>query len=200
MALRAGPATTARLISKTGSTKSHGTTLRRTKARRRSLELTRICGWAVPRATDSCTRNDPYLARSVCWAERSRPPSTNSERLSLWDRRHRTGITLGIEAFLVPLEILFGRHFTGPDFFYLLDQVGLTLRRPERPRGVPVIALGKSIIQCRQNLGQPRVDIGQVLTCEINRRWNHTALHQESRLHFWAVVVVEERRGFFRVL
>src|SRR5215203_1145423 len=153
MALRAGPATTARLMSKTGSTKSHGTTLRRTNARRRSLELTRIFGWAVPRATDSCTRKNPYLPRSMCWADVNVPPSTNPEPLSLWNRRHRTGITLGVEAFLVPLEILFGRHFTGPDFFYLLDQVGLTLWRPECPRGVPVITLGERIIECRQDLG-----------------------------------------------
>src|SRR5215213_600964 len=145
MALRAGPATTARLISKTGSTKSHGTTLRRTKARRRSLELTRICGWAVPRATDSCTCKNPYLLRSVCWAYVIVPPSTNSEPLSLRDRGHGTSLTLGIEALLVPLEILFGRHFTGPDFFYFIDQVGLTLRWPESPRGVPVIALGERI-------------------------------------------------------
>src|SRR5215213_4437105 len=118
-------------MSKTGSTKSHGTTLRRKKARRRSLELTRICGWAVPRATDSCTYKNPYLLQSVCWADMSAPPSTNPGPLSLRDRRHRTGITLGIEAFLVPLEILFGRHFTGPHFLNLIDQVGLTLRRPE---------------------------------------------------------------------
>src|SRR6187431_2820386 len=119
------------------------------------------------------------MPRSVCWADVSVPPSTNPERLSLRNRRHRTGITLGIEAFLVPLEILFGRHFTGPDFFNLLDQVGLTLRWPERPRGVPVISFGERVIQRRQDFSLPRVDPGQILTFEINRRWHYTTFHQE---------------------
>src|SRR5918995_2424388 len=140
------------------------------------------------------------ISRAACWAGPQIPPRMNHEGLSFRNRRHGARLTLGVEDLLVTLEILFGRHLTGPDFLDLFNQIGLTLWRPEGPRGVSVVAFGERAVHRRQYFSQSRVDTGQVLTFKIDGRWNYAAFHQEPRLRFRGVVVVEERRRLFWVL